>query len=282
MTARLRDRLSPELRDRYGDAVSAVMDQFACLEPSVVDNFCEQLLIACENARLWKPETDDNKQRQERDVAFNEEARRQAPHLRSFAALCRRYPDQTGRVLLRIFQDGTMGHQKGFGIGPQHKALARLLETLAAELERPGGVKSGGWVHRSTVANLDFNQPIDSRLRAEMPETALLFELVLRFRLFTATGEPPLLQRGQPMPPSDQRRYQPRYKLVCEFMQAALGCSTTEGEAKNRLFALLKRNPRIEWVPWPKFSTGQSTGKRISLNFGTNWSARVIITEKSQ
>lgn len=276
MTSRSLDWLRLDLRDRYGDAVRAVTVEFAGTKTKVVEEFCLYLVFGCEEARRWTPECDENKRRQKQDAAFNEEARRQAPHLRNFAAFCRRYPDQMGLVQSRMFRDGTMNRRGGFGPGKQPEALARVVEKLADELEVPDGVKSGFWIHRSTIANLDYNRPIEFGRQLDRPEeTGLLFELVLLFRIFTATGHPPVLQRGQPMPQSGR----PCYRLVCEFLQAALGGFVTEAaEAKNRIHALLKRNPRIQWVPWPDPAPADVAENRIELRFGPNWSSCPIIT----
>ncbi len=82
--------------------------------------------------------------------------------------------------------------------------------------------------------------------RRDHLSTELLFELALWFRLYTS-GRPLRISQGEPMPQGGE----PRFPIVCQFLEDALGVEIDEDNARNRLHRLIKDNSHIGLVDWP-------------------------------
>jgi len=131
------------------------------------------------------------------------------------------------------------------------QAFTNVLDALATivETERSPTKGKGPWMHGTQYGCLEFGDcRLDTEKRTERPDvvTMLLFNLVFLFRRFSlGNGEGSV---GELMPTGGK----PRWALATALANLALGTAIQPSQATDRIRTLLKRNPRIGLVAWPR------------------------------
>jgi hypothetical protein len=242
--------LAPELVKRYGTALTstdAVHKERLKLYPDTpVAEFLEfqhALLWACEDARLRAQVHDPARQRRKQD-RFAEASRAKAA---AAAALLAQLADGAPDVLrpllkLASIRARPLSSRGDVRITPE--GFRDLMSALGKELKTAPAFgrnllhsrKDGNLLRSRPLYEADkFRKPLD-------PATALMFELEIGFRHFTKGGqaERPSPGRWPPLMPAGGR---PFHRLVAMFAGVALDRQIDEGQAKEAVRDLLKRDP---------------------------------------
>ena len=213
------------------------------------------ILHACEDARRYSRDDDPNVRHRRNDAAFLEDKKTLVSAARRLSKSAREYRIQSAMTLFRALvklrnKDLGVLALRGPGGVSVEEVFAQLLDAYAEALDAAPFAKEGDTLHRIMVGPLIFPEEVDSRSsRIDAAVTGLLFQLVLYIRRFIAgEPEPTHISQCEPMPDYGE----PRYRIVCEFINDALGKATNEHSARQRLEKLIRTNPGIGFFAWPQ------------------------------
>lgn len=249
----MRPKEESELEKRYKHGLKALAELGDGTSRFL--KFRDGILRACEDARKYAKDDDFNEKERKRDAAFLKERKSLVAAARKLSKSFQRYPLQTRATLLHAQLGGRFGNLAGFdlsGTNIQHvdERFDKLLEAYIDTVSKDPYAKKGEFTHRFMVGPLVFQDAIDMHPSKINPSvTGLLFQLVLYMRRFTV-GEldPTKISQCEPMPSYGD----PRYKIVCDFINDALEKAMDENGARQRLEKLIENNSGIGFTDWPQ------------------------------
>ena len=249
----MRPKEESELEKRYEHGLKALAELDDGTSRFL--KFRDGILRACEDACKYAKDDDWNEKERKRDADFLKKRKSLVAVAQKLSKSIQQYPLQTRATLLQAQlggRYGDIGCMAAYGTSRGHieERFGKLLDAYIDTVGNDPHAKKGKFMHRFMVGPLVYREAIDRHpARIDPSVTGLLFQLVLYMRRFT-NGEPnpTNISQCEPMPDYGE----PRYSIVCDFINDALEQAFDENAARQRLENLIVNNFGIGFSDWPQ------------------------------